>query len=537
MSGHALRQKPRLLLIGFDSAAPDLLEEGMRDGWLPNLARLRDRGVYGRLASTSDWLVSSHWASFFLGTPPSEHGCYHFLQWRADEMALRRPDPEWMVREPFWRELADRGTRVVAFDVPYTPPPLDQGYSGVEMSGWATNELIFSPFVHPARMRPVVRRTLGRSLRVAGEGLAFERYAPRPLGELLRIRSQLIEIVEKSSQLVSELLASEPWDLFLTVFGPPHRAGHMFWSGGSVAGQAGPDVDRILQDAVRDVYAATDRAIGRVLDAAGEGTPVLVFSLIGMSHNTSRTDLLPTMLARVLAGDSGAAAAHEKLGTAKRLRKAVPVSWRHALKARLPLHVQDRLSTFWRTGRTDWGRTRAISLTADVHGYVRINLRGREAQGIVEPGAEYDRVCAEIAEGLLTFRDSRTGEPVVQEVARIDELYPTGGRRDALPDLIVRWAASPCANTTAAESPRFGKVAWPTPGKNPNGRSGNHTAEGFVVAVGDGIEPGSRVSADAHILDLPPTILALLGEDPLTHMTGRVLPEIASSVQYARRRT
>jgi arylsulfatase A-like enzyme len=93
----------------------------------------------------------------------------------------------------------------------------------------------------------------------------------------------------------------------------------------------------------------------------------------------------------------------------------------------------------------------------------------------------------------------------------------------------VRWAPSPCARTTAIESPRFGRIAWPRPGKNPNGRSGNHTAEGFVVATGDGIEPGSSVGEGAHILDLPPTILALLGEDIPPHMTGDVLPGIATA--------
>lgn len=311
----------------------------------------------------------------------------------------------------------------------------------------------------------------------------------------------------------------------------------MLWGGGSVAGETGPEVDRAMQDAVRDVYAATDRAIGRVVQAAGEETPVLVFSLIGMSHNTSRSDLLPAMLARVLAGDRSAAAAHEKLRAASLLRRAVPLPWRQVMKGWLPMAMQDRLSLFWRTGRADWSSTKAISLTADVHGYVRINLRGREARGIVEPGEEYDHVCAQIAEGLLGFVDSDTGEPVLQEVRRIDELFPTGGRRDALPDLIVRWAASPCANTRAIESPRFGRIPWPTPGKNPNARSGNHTAEAFVVAVGDGIEPGSSVDAEAHILDLPPTILALLGEQVPPYMTGEVIREIAPTSHHARRRS
>jgi predicted AlkP superfamily phosphohydrolase/phosphomutase len=197
--------------------------------------------------------------------------------------------------------------------------------------------------------------------------------------------------------------------------------------------------------------------------------------------------------------------------------------------------LQDRLSTFWRTGRSDWSKTRALSLTGDVHGYVRINLRGREALGIVEPGEQYDLVCAEIADGLKTFVDSDTGEAVVAEVVRIDELFPPGGRRDALPDLIVRWAPSPCADTRSIESPRFGTIAWPTPGKNPNGRSGNHTAEGFLFAAGDGISPASSLGAEAHILDLPPTIHEILGVDRPPYMTGDVLLEIAPSDRHARR--
>lgn len=524
----------RVLLIGFDSATPALVEQGMAEGWLPHLARIRERGTYGRLGSTSDWLVSSHWASFTLGVPPSVHGCYHFLQWRPDAMALKRNDPAWMIRAPFWRELSQLGARVVALDVPYTHAPREPD-AGVELSGWATNELIFEPFAHPAWLEELARKTYGGSVRRVGEGLAFEKYAPRPLHELLRIRDQLVEIADRSAELTLRVMERQPWDLLLTVFGSVHRAGHLLWSGSSVEGEAGADVDGLLKDAVRDVYVAVDRAVGRVVEAAGDDVPVLVFSLIGMDHNTSRTDLLPAMLARILSDDPGATPDHEKIGVAKRLRRAIPLRWRHAVKASLPLVFQDRLSTFWRTGRTDWSRTRAFSLTADVHGYVRINLRGRESRGIVEPGEEYDRVCARIAEGLMGFMDDATGEPVVSEVQRIDELFPRGERRAALPDLIVRWAPSPCANTRAITSPRFGSIPWPTPGKNPNGRSGNHTAEAFVLASGQGIEAGSELGGERHVLDLPPTILSLMGRKPFSYMSGEIIEEIACPSNNRRR--
>jgi predicted AlkP superfamily phosphohydrolase/phosphomutase len=521
------------MLLGFDSAAPELLEEGMADGWLPNLARLRERGVYGRLRSTSEWLVSSHWVSFYLGVPPGEHGCYHFLQWRADAMALRRLDPAWMIGEPFWRRMGAEGVRVVALDVPYTHAP--RGRETVELSGWATNELTFSPYASPSRLKQDVHRIFGRSLRESDQGLAFERYSPRPLPELLRTRDQLVEILGRSSRLARELAAREPWDLFLTVLGAPHRAGHLLWSGSSVQGEAGPEAEAALRGALRDVYAATDRAIGELVDAAGADTHVMVFGLIGMAHNTSRTDILPAMLARILAGATDAEAAHEKLRLAKRLRQAIPLDWRHAVKTHLPLPIQDRLSAFWRTGRVDWARTRAVSLTADVHGYIRINLRGREAQGIVEPGRDFDDLCDEIARGLLGFVDSVTGEPVVEGVRRTDEIYPDGSRLAALPDLIVRWAASPCAQTADVVSPRHGRIAWPTPGKNPNGRSGNHTAEGFLIAAGAGIHPGSSLDPRSHILDLAPTVYALLGREAPSFMTGSPLPEIVGGAEPPRR--
>ena len=125
----------------------------------------------------------------------------------------------------------------------------------------------------------------------------------------------------------------------------------------------------------------------------------------------------------------------------------------------------------------------------------------------MEPGAEYDRLCAEIAEGLMGFVDEDAGEPVVAEVRRVDELFPPAPRRDALPDLIVRWPPSACADTREIVSPRFGSIAWPLPGGNPNGHSGNHTGEGFVLGVGEGILPGSSLPLGGHIFadDLCPS--------------------------------
>jgi hypothetical protein len=271
--------------------------------------------------------------------------------------------------------------------------------------------------------------------------------------------------------------------------------------------------------ALRDVYVSIDRGIGRLAEAAGADATILVFALHGMGPNTCHTAVLGEMVRRILAGPEGREAnSSRKMSALQTLRRMVPLSVRNEVKRRLPVVVQDRLTSFWRTGGMRWSTTRAFCPVADLQGYVRVNLRGREAEGIVEPGAEYDALCGEIAEGLATFVDSDTGEPIVRSVERSDRLFPDGPRRDRLPDLLVDWTPTSVLTRREIHSPRFGSIPWPDPGKPPDGRTGNHRTEGFLLASGGGFPAGGTLEGD--ILDLAPTALALLGVPALPGMQG-----------------
>jgi predicted AlkP superfamily phosphohydrolase/phosphomutase len=187
------------------------------------------------------------------------------------------------------------------------------------------------------------------------------------------------------------------------------------------------------------------------------------------------------------------------------------------------MSLQKRLGEPQAMGREYWRTSPVISLPSDLQGYIRINLRGRESEGIVGPGADFDEICFNIEEGLLTFVDGDTGKPIVEKVMRRKNLFPQGTHADELPDLIVKWASSPAANHRAIVSPKYGPVPWTERGHNPDGRSGNHSPEGFLIATGDNIRPNSQTK-NAHILDLAPTILALLDTLKPPYMPGNVLP-------------
>ena len=145
-------------------------------------------------------------------------------------------------------------------------------------------------------------------------------------------------------------------------------------------------------------------------------------------------------------------------------------------------------------------------LPSDHFGQVRLNIRGRERDGIVEPG-DADAVSNEIREGLLTFRDP-DGEPAVVAVDRVQDVIGPEKPLRSLPDLVVRWSERPATNLDHVTSPQFGNVSRTGKG---SGRSGAHLPQAWAL-----VAPGSCAPARhtrPSVLDLAPTACAALGVD------------------------
>lgn len=507
--------KHPVLAIGIDAAEISLVENWMDEGCLPTLHKLRQEGAYGPLASSAEWLVGSPWPSFYTSTPPNEHGMYHYLIWRPEKMVTERPSMAWMPLKPFWRDLGTLGKRVIAVDIPlaYAPEP----FEGTEIAGWATHEVIEPPASFPPELLEKVTERFGKPPFANEETYLLSAF------ELLGVRDQCIRTTEMVAELGMTLMEEEPWDLFLLGFAAAHRGGHQLWDLTGVTGDISSEQVSEINDALKQVYIACDRAIGRLIEKAGRDTTVLVFSLHGMGPNSSRSDLLREMLNRILARnkrtDDRAARATRQ---SQRLRSLLPIRFRSWVKNRLPIAVQDRLTLFWRTGGIDWGTTRAFAAFCDLDGYIRINLKGREAQGIVEPGKEYEALCDEIADGLRTFVDEDTGEPIVDRVGYLDDIYPSGRMRKHLPDLMVHWVNSSASAHRRITSPRYGVIPWPTPGSHPQGRSGNHLSNGFLFARSELIPAGSPIES-GDILDLAPSVFRMLDLPVPTAFQGKPL--------------
>jgi len=491
-----------LAFIQFDSPDLSRLEHLIEQGRLPTLAELRRRGSWLELGTPATHLSSASFTTLYTGIAPADHGLHYPFQWKPEQQRVRYADA-FPHPETTWDRASRSGRRVLIVD-PYEAPPAED-VNGLALSGWQfTNRVVLTPWSVPSRARKELTRRFGRAR-------AVDEVFGRPsVKRLLRLRGPLLAAPRRVADLVCDALRRESFDLAWLAFPSAHLAGHLFWDLSHLEGQPlSSDERRAVETTLDDVYVACDAAIAEILDALPAGADVVLFTPLGMTRNSALPELMPDLVAAVT-GDRARDASRKAGGVqsmAWRLRSLVPTSARDNVARLLPARAALELTARLESPKLDWSRTRAFAVPSDVQGYVRLNLRGRERLGTLDP-ADADAVLDELAEGLLSFQDD-DGRRVVDSVLRASEVEGGGERADWLPDLVVRWTDRPATGRVRLTSPAFGVVERRGAG---SGRSGNHDGAAWALVV-----PGrSRERAPdrvPHIVDIAATACSLLGLD------------------------
>jgi predicted AlkP superfamily phosphohydrolase/phosphomutase len=481
-----------LAVIVLDALSVPLVERMLADGRLPALEELERRGRREPLASEVSYLGARQ--TLYSGLELGDHGLYYPFQWSPSEQRVRYltdlPTPE-----AVWERLSRADRRSLVVD-PYEGWPPRQ-MQGVCLSGWQfTNAAVLRRWSVPGGIHRGLARRHGRPQ-------AVDEIAGRQSASwLVSLRRRLLDASGRAADVVAEALPRGRYDLLWVTLAAGHVAGHKFWD---------------LPATLEEVYASVDAALARILAVLPADADLIVLSPVGMGAETSRSDLLPEMLAAVLdgdrRGDTGHGSAWQRRAARARARvaEALPDRLALALMARL-----SRLSRFYYPG-VDWSRTRVFALPADYDGYVRLNLQGREREGVVDP-AEAEALLDEVASGLQTFRDP-DGTPSVASVERIAELVGEGPARDRLPDLLVRWSDRPTIDLPGVASQRYGNVAR----RAATGRSGNHEPGAWALVLPGASRPVER-DRPPSVVDITATACALLGGDA-TGLAGEPLLE------------
>lgn len=296
----------------------------------------------------------------------------------------------------------------------------------------------------------------------------------------------------RQKTLVLDVLDRTRPGLFVTVFQATDKVQHMFWR---LIDPQHPMYNRRLAarygDAIDRVYMRCDSLVGQLLPLCRDGrTTLLIVSDHGFASFRKAVNI-NTWLVR---------------NGYMKLSKLDPVRDRN---------LEDLFGrgTFW--PNVDWNGTRAYALAL---GQIYVNLKGRESQGIVRPGAEYDSVRNGIVRGLETLRDPDTGAPVVHKIYRSEEIFHGPFFKDA-PDMVVGFE-------------RGYRVSWQTslggiPPEviEPNERrwSADHCSVDPSEVPGVFFASRPVKTADPRIIDVAPTVLTGLGVTPPAAMDGRDL--------------
>jgi predicted AlkP superfamily phosphohydrolase/phosphomutase len=483
-----------LALISLDATSLPMLDNMIAEGRLPHLASLRQRGR--SYAFESSPLFASVYPSLVSGVDLSNHGVYYPFQWLPSEQRICLSE-DLLPRDSIFKRLTRAGKRICVLDPPDCTPGQFDG--GIAVSGWQFESRLFLPkWSRPAGIHRALVRAHGRATRwteIYGESSASRSDA---------LRRILREAPARMAAAVETLMRAEPSDLLWVTFVPVHFAGHRFW-----------DEPAILEEIIE----AADAALGRIVSTLPDDAPIVVFSPKAMGANVSRADLLPEMLARVMGRKPNPDTTPFRESTLARVRAKLPAELRRWVAALMPDRVALGLTARLETLRVDWSHTRAFTLPTDGGGpgFVRLNLKGREREGIVE-ASEKDRLLDEIAAGLLTFNDLGAG-PAIRAVLRPIDLVPPGEKIDLLPDLVVLWNDSATEILKGVTSSELGTVLPKGAGF---GRSGEHVGQNWGLVV-----PGRHTFASAQeetikAVDVSATACSLLGV-PYDQRFGRPL--------------
>ncbi|HEV3163398.1 MAG TPA: alkaline phosphatase family protein [Isosphaeraceae bacterium] len=462
----------RVAVIGLDCAEPSLVFDRFADR-LPNLTRLRRRGVWGTLRSCDPPITVPAWMSMMSSKDPGTLGYYGFRN-RADRSYEKMTTAtSLVVQEPLlWDFLGQAGKRVILIGVPQTYPP--RSVNGLMVTDFLTPS-IASNYTYPPALRDEIA-TLPDVHPYEFDVSDFR------TPDKTKIRDALFRMTDKRFALARHLVTTKPWDYFMMVEMGTDRVHHAFWQ------FMDPQHHRYepgnpFETVILNYYEHVDAHIGRLLEALPTDAHVFVVSDHGAQCMEGGIALNEWLV------QNGYLVLQEPVSTPTRL-EAVKVNWAKT---------------------TAWG-------AGGYYGRLFLNVKGREPQGVIDPN-QYEATRDRLA-GQLEALGDPDGKPIGTRAHKPEDLYRTV-RGPAPPDLFVY----------------FGNLRWRSVGtvggpihtfENDTGPDdANHAPEGMLIAAGPGIPARGPVSG-MQLMDVTPSILRLFGLEVPAELQGSVIDPLCA---------
>lgn len=505
----------RLMVIGFDAMDVELLRSWAQAGYLPTFRRLFEEAAWTSYTDGPEHSSGTQWTAINTGFSPLTHDLYFARRFLGGTYRTRMGRVDDVRVDYYWRWFAEAGRRIIIADVPFVIARPE--YGGSQYWGWGIHDWPGKPSSVPDGLLTSLTRRFGDYPVPQCHNYSTETTSLRLLG------SRLLTGLKRRTAIFRSLITETEWDLFYGVFSETHCAGHLMWH---LEDDTHPRHTReqlaAVGHALRDLYAAADRALGALLELKGPDTALAIILSHGFGPNYHGTHLFSEFLARFNRQWAGGKDCNNRTsgegGLVNALWKAsvgrLPESWRAGVKHQLPMPLRAWISTQRSQNPRRLAREPAFSLPQDGFSSLRVNMAGREPQGKIRPGEEYRHYIDTFTRELMRLTNAETGQPAVARIFRADERVDPMTMQSGT-DLIIWW--NKAAPIKTIDSPTLGTIE----GSASDVRTGDHVMRGMLLIAHPLAGPGHRALSGMNALDIAPTLCDLAQIRPPMELPGK----------------
>ncbi len=506
---------PKLLIIGWDGATFDVIRPMVDRGELPNIKGLMERGVHGQLRSTTPPSSAVAWPTFMTGRDPVGHGIFGFRLSDGHSYRARLASSRDIQAPSLWDWLGRSGLKVGVVNVPMTYPP--RQVNGFLVAGMLTPgpEEVFT---HPPWLGD---KLLGKLPPYPIETRVMK--GIQSTKSPLMIVNELRRLTTSFHSSTRDLLINQSWDSMTIVYRATDLVQHFLgfsWHPGLSAKH--PSLFAESKGGIEAIYRQLDECLGDLLSLVTSDTTVIVLSDHGAGPTFGRFHINNWLCRQGFLVLKRGARYRGWMNTQGRISLKRIFNKTHLgfLARHLPrrlmgcsIPLPDRLQN---SHLVDWHRTTVYVPPSGIEGaHLRLNLVGREPQGVIRTGTEAQELLKHLTRELSELCDAQ-GERLFDEISTTSDTTLQSTINNE-PDLV----ASPSEKNFHTIAQRFtsDKRLFSEPEFR---AAGQHRKHGILVISGPAIRQREELLG-ARLVDIAPTALHLMGLSVPSEMDGKVL--------------
>ncbi|MEL7349361.1 MAG: alkaline phosphatase family protein, partial [Pseudomonadota bacterium] len=453
---------------------------------MPHLAEMIATGHAATLASTAHPLTPPAWTTVATGRTPGAHGIYDFVRFEdlGHEVFFTLYDARDIRVETLWQIASAQGKSVVSLNFPMMAPPPE--INGALVPGFVSWKHLRRN-MHPKSLFDRIAAIEGFD----AKELSWDFEREGQIGEVMS-DAELHRWVEKHlprdrqwAKIALALLTEDQPDLMAVMLDGTDKIQHQAWHVLDPALWDPTEKDddaRAVRALVLQYFRELDETIKALCDAAGPEAHVVIVS------------------------DHGFAGSEKVVRINRYLGEKGYLTWRESDGSE-----QAKRRDMANFANLDWTRSQAFCPTPSSNGIV-IRRQSEACPGGV-PEAEFEAFRDRLTADILAMTDPETGEKVVKEVLRREDIFP-GDAMEQAPDLTLILADHGFVSVRNREPT---VVTRPVP-------LGTHHPDGIFVMTGPGVV--NRQGTRYQIQDTTAILAHSLGLEIPAEFEGRVPPTL-----------